>query len=963
MLRGEAGIGKTTLLDYVASAAGDCRVARVVGVESELELALAALHQLCAPMLDLVGRLPEPQQQALQVAFGHSGGTKLDMFVLGLAVLGLLAESAAEKPLVCLVDDAQWLDEASAQVLGFVARRLHAESAMIVFAVREPADDRLLTGLPGFALEGLSDRDAVVLLGDVVPGHLDRQVRDRIIAETGGNPLALLELARRGQDELLGGFALPATGWVSGDLHDTYVQRIERLPPPTRLLMLLAAADPTGDATLLWRAAQGLGLGPDAVAPAQAERLLEIGERVRFRHPLIRSAAYAAGSADDRRTVHRALADVLVSPAEAERRIWHRAAAAAGPDEEIAAELEETAMRAEARGGAAAAAALLERSVALTADPDVRAGRALTAAHAQVHVGAFDTALGLLAQAEADATEEMQRARVDLLRGQVDRAANNGCDAPVRLAGAALRLVPLDALLSRDTFLDAWGAAVVAGPLAYEGGDLETVSRAACAAFAKRDLDDPGSLLLVGLATHITEGTRTAAPILRRAVDAFLDDRLEPDQSLHWGVLAGNAALALWDYDAWEALTGRLADRARTAGALAPLANALNAYRVCLLWRGDVERARALGLEEEAVKQATGTRRASYGDLFLLAYQGHAAAAAPLLTAIASDAADRGEGLGQQIADRATALLHLGLGRYAEALAAAERAAAGNLGPFTGQALPDLVEAAVRGRALEPANVALQRLTEYAAVADSDWAAGLEARSRALVSAGDEAGRHYAQALEHLGRTRLRFELARTRLVHGEWLRRERRRSDARQELHVAFEEFSAMGADGFAERARHELLATGEKVRKRRPDTLYEMTPQEEHIARLAPSRPHQRRDRRRALHQRAHRRVAPAEGLRQARHHLAARAPRCPARSAAARVTAGATRRAWFHHGTRWRRPVRPRSGPRAASRRRDRSRRRSGTAGSCPAGRRSARGRGSRGWPAGATRPPRGRARRHP
>ena len=350
VLRGEAGIGKTTLLDYVASAASDCRVVRVVGVESELELALAALHQLCAPMLDLVERLPEPQQQALRVAFGHSGGTKSDRFVLGLAVLGLLAEAAAEKPLVCLVDDAQWLDEASVQVIGFVARRLNAESVLMVFAVREPADDRLLTGLPGLALGGLSDHDAVALLGDVVPGHLDRQVRDRIIAETRGNPLALLELGRRGHGELLGGFAMPASGWVAGDLHDNYIQRIEGLSPSTRMLMLLAAADPTGDATLLWRAAHGLGLGPDAVAPARAEQLLEIGDRVRFRHPLIRSAAYAAGSADDRRTVHRALADALVSPAEAERRIWHRAAAAAGPDEEIAAELEETAMGAEARG-------------------------------------------------------------------------------------------------------------------------------------------------------------------------------------------------------------------------------------------------------------------------------------------------------------------------------------------------------------------------------------------------------------------------------------------------------------------------------------------------------------------------------------------------------------------------------------------------------------------------------------
>lgn len=835
ILRGEPGVGKTALLDYLAGSASGCRLIRIAGVESELELSLAAVHQLCAPMLDLLESLPEPQQQVLRVAFRDAIGTTPDRFALGLAVLGLLAEATTERPLVCLVDDAQWLDQASAQVIGFVARRLAAEPVCVVFAVREAADTTLFAGLTTLKIEGLGDEDAAALLNDAMPGNLDAQVSNRIVAETRGNPLALLEVARRGRAELLGGFALPGTGPAAADLHQAFVRRIERLSAPTRLLMVLAAADPTGDATLLWRAAHALDLGPDAASEAEAEELLEVGAGVRFRHPLVRSAAYATASAEDRRAVHLALADATASPADDERRVWHLAAAADGPDEELASALEEAARRAEARGRVAAAAALLGRAVMLTAGPSTRAELAIAAAHAHLDAGAFDAARGLLAEAEADATEEIQRARVELIRGQVDRAANNGADAPVKLVGAARRLQPLDPPLARATFLDAWGAALVAGSVAHEGGDLLTVSRAAGSSILAGGDDRSENLLLAGLATLVTEGASLAAPTLRRAVDAYLDDEVGPDEWLHRGVLAANAALALWDYDAWDAVTARHVECARSAGALAPLANALNAHRVVLLWRGDVERMRVLGLEEEAAKQVTGTRRSSYGDLFLYAFQGHAAAAAPLIEAIEREATQRGEGLGRHIAHRATALLHLGVGRYAEALDAAARAAEGNLGPFTGQALPDLVEAAVRARAIDDAREGLRRLTEHAAVSGSDWAAGIEARCRALVSDGDEAERHYTEAIERLGGTRLRFESARTSLVYGEWLRRERRRADARAHLHKAFEAFSDMGADGFAERTRHELLATGEKVRKRRPDTLYDLTPQELQIARLA--------------------------------------------------------------------------------------------------------------------------------
>ncbi|MGW3512132.1 AAA family ATPase [Streptomyces sp. NPDC000994] len=833
VLRGEAGIGKTSLLEYLAERATGFRVAQVTGIESELELPFAALHQLCAPMFDLIEALPEPQQQALQVAFGHVSGAAPDKFVVGLAVLGLLAEAASKQPLVCLIDDAQWLDEASAQLLGFVARRLLAESVLMVFAVRELAAEKLLAGIPTLRLEGLADEDAAALLADAFPGRLDRRVRDRIIAETGGNPLALLELSGQGKAELMGGFALPAVG--SGTLHDHYVHRIRALPEATRRLLLLAAADPAGDATLLWRAAQSLGLQPDAATPAEEEHLLWVGSQVRFRHPLVRSAAYAAGSVDDRRTVHAALAAALDADTEPERQVWHLAAATTAPDDEVAAALADAAGRAESRGGVATTASFLQRSAVLTSDPGLRAERALAAARAHLDAGGYDAALTLLAGAEADAVGDLQRARVDLMRGLTERAARSGREAPVALLRAARRLEPLDLRLARDTYLDAWGASLVAGGLAYDDGDLTTVSNAARSARPAPDGPPPGDELLEGLATLVTDGTAAAAAGLRRAVTSFLGAEVSADDFLHWGVPVANAALSLWDFEAWDSVSTRHVELARSSGALAPLANALNAHRVVALWRGDVERARDLGDEEQRVKEVTGTRRASYGDLFLLAYQGHAAEAVPLLAAAADEATVRGEGLGLQITDRVAALLHLGLGHYSEATAAGIRAAKGNLGPFTAQALPDLVEAAVRSGATATAEEAMDRLTSYTDVPDSDWAAGLRARSRALLSHGEEAERWYTEAVERLDGTRLRFESARSRLLFGEWLRRGRRRAEARGHLKDAFEEFVAMGADGFAERARHELLATGEKVRRRTSDTLNDLTPQEDQIARMA--------------------------------------------------------------------------------------------------------------------------------
>ena len=837
VIRGEAGIGKTELMRYCARQASGCRLVQIAGVESEIQLPFAALHQLCAPMLGGLATLPEPQEHALRVAFGMATGTAPDLFMVGLAVLSLLADNAAARPLVCLVDDAQWLDEVSSQVLGFVGRRLLAESELFLFAVRETAEERMFPGLPVLTVEGLIDEDARALLTATVPGHLDERVRDRIVAETRGNPLGLLELARgMSEAELAGGFARPPVASLPSRLQDHYLQRVRALPGPTQQLMLLAAADPTGDATLLWRAAPSLGLGRDAAAAADAEQLLQIGSQVRFRHPLVRSAAYTAGSPQDRRAAHLTLAAVTDTQTDPDRRVWHLAAAATGPDEEVATALEQAAVKTQARAGLAAAAALLQRSVALTAEPGRRAGRALAAALANLHSGAFDTAAGLLAQAEADAVDDLQRARVEQLRGQIEWASVAGREAPVLLLRAAKRLESLHVGLARETYLHAWVASSVAGPLAGPGGLLPEVSRAARAAPQPAGAPQACDLLLDGLTRMVTQGHAAAEPTLRRAVNSFLGNQVSGEEWLQWGILAQMATVAVWDFDSWARMSTRHVELARASGALTSLSIALNGRGQVATQCGDFETATSLAAERDVVNEVTGIRLASTCDLLLAGYRGQPADAIPLFSATIEDSIARGEGFAVQLASWAAAVLHNGLGHYAKALAAAEPAAEEAYQPLSLQlVLPELIEAAVRTGRAEMAREALERLSAMTAIEGSDWAKGLEARSRALLSEGQDAEHRYAEAVERFGRTQLRPELGRAHLLYGEWLRRERRRGDARHQLHAAYDLFDLIGAEAFAGRARRELLATGEKVRRRQICTYTELTPQEEHIARLA--------------------------------------------------------------------------------------------------------------------------------
>jgi DNA-binding CsgD family transcriptional regulator len=832
VIRGEAGAGKTALLHYCARQAAGFRVARIAGVESEMELPFAGLHQLCAPMLDRIRALPQPQRAALGVALGLSSGAAPDRFLVAVAALGLLSEVAEERPLLCLVDDVMWLDAASRQVLGFVARRLVAESVAIVFAVRDPSDERELVSLPELALGGLGEEDARALLAAVIPGRLDERVRDRLVAETRGNPLAILELPRGlAATQLPGVFGAEDPDALTGRIEESFQRRLDALPGESRRLALVAAAEPLGDPLLMWRAAERLGIR--AAAAAETEGLLSLGERVTFLHPLVRSATYRAASPHERRAVHLALAEVTDAEVDADRRVWHLAAAAPGPDEEVAAELERSAGRAQARGGLAAAAAFLRRSLALTRDPARRVERALAAAQASLLAGAFAVALGLLSTAEAGAPDELQRARVDLLRGQIAFASGLGSDAPPLLLKAAKRLEPLDLDLARETYLNACGAAMYAGPAG--AADLLEAGRAASAlppAPAPRAVD----LLLDGLALLVTEGRAAAAPALRRAASAFAGDGASLDESLRWGWMATAASNALWDEDGLRAVCRRQVELARDAGALEQLPLCLVALAITTARSGDFAGAASLIAEVHEVTEATGTRIAPYPALLLVSLRGREVEASALIDATLRHAADWGQEIAATVAHWVAAILYNGLGRYDEALQAAQQAtsAAGDL--FAGMwALPELVEAAVRAGRADIASDALERLVETTRPAGTEFGLGMEARSRALLSEGDAAEVLYDEAIERLSRTRLSPELARAQLLYGEWLRREGRRVEAREQLRVAHGRLAEIGMDAFAERARRELLATGEKVRRRSAEMRDELTAQEEQIARLA--------------------------------------------------------------------------------------------------------------------------------
>jgi DNA-binding CsgD family transcriptional regulator/tetratricopeptide (TPR) repeat protein len=831
VLRGEAGIGKTALLEYLIASAPDATVVRAVGVQSDMELAFASLHQLCGPLLDRLEGLPAPQRQAMEIVFGLSAGDAPDRFLVGLAVLSLFAEAAEQRPLLCVVDDAQWLDQASALTLAFVARRLLAEPVAIVFAAREPGQE--LLHVSELEVAGVRNGDARALLSSAVRFKLDERVRDRIIAETRGNPLALLELPRGlTARQLAGGFGLVEAQGLTGRIEESFVRRVETLSDDARRLLLVAAAEPVGDPLLLLAAAERLGLALSAV-DMETDGLLALGERVTFRHPLVRSAVYRTATREQRREVHVALAEATDRSVDSDRRAWHLATAAAGPDESVAAALEQSAGRAQARGGLAAAAAFLHRSVVLSGDPKQRVRRALAAAQASLHAGMFEDALELLAIAEASTPDELQAAHVELLRGQIAFASGMGPAAPP-LLNAAQRLERLDPELARETYLDAWGAALFAGRMASSGSLVE-VSRAAKSAPRPTRPLRASDLLLDGLSTFATEGCAAAEPLLRRATAAFANEASPAQENFRWGWLTTIAAKIIWDEDGWRTVSARFLREGRDAGALARLPIDLTDWAFFATRCGDFDTAADAIAELEAITKATGTHLAPYAQLLLAAFRGQEDAL-PLIESTIRDAGTSGQELGALWAEWASAILFNGLARYDRALASAQRAAE-ETPPlqFSPWASAELVEAAVRSARPEIAAGALEPVMAATAPCNTDWGLGIQARCRALVSEGESAERLHREAIERLSRTRLRPEIARAHLLYGEWLRRENRRLDAREQLRSAHEMLVTIGMEGFAERARNELLATGEKVRKRTVETRDDLTAQERQIARLA--------------------------------------------------------------------------------------------------------------------------------
>ena len=829
VVHGAPGVGKSALLQYLESSATGMRGLHAVGAESEMELAFATLHQLCVPLLDRLTQLPTPQRDALETVFGMRAGNPPERFLVGLAVLSLLSDASEGGPVLCVIDDAQWMDRASTQVLAFVARRLLAESVALVFAARGRSQD--LLGLPELEIAGLGKDDAHALLDSATPSRLDHRIRDRIVAEAGGNPLALLELPReRSVTQLAGGFGLLHTESLPNRIEQSFLTRIEKLPAQSRLLLLIAAAEPVGDPALVWRAAERLGVTPATAFDEVADGLVSFDVRVTFRHPLVRSAVYRAAEDADRRAAHLALAEVTDPLGDPDRRAWHLASATAEPDEAVAAELERSADRTQARGGLAAAAAFRQRSVELTIDTSRRAERAVAAADASVRAGDLDAARRLIDVAELDAHSESLRARAQLVRGRIAHAAGFNHEAPPMLLDAARRLEPFDMELARETYLLAWGAAAWG---AADNASLEAISEAIKELAPREGIARPIDLVLEGCALLVTEGRGTAITTLRSAMSALVD--LPVPDLLKWGWAACGLSPAVWGEQVMIETYARAAEVVRTAGILTELPIYLASLGAATSLIGDFATATGIVAESEAIAAATGIPLAPYTTLILTAMQGKEAEASALITATIEQTGADGQLTGVTTAHWAASVLYNGLARYEEALSAAKASTRIAQLVVSVWVLPELIEAAVRAGEDKAARGALARLVDEAEAADTDWAQGILARCRALLAEGATADPLYREAIERLGRTLLRPELARAQLLYGEWLRRQSRRVDARQQLRTAYDMFVSIGMTAFAERARRELLASGEKVQKRAVETSSdELTPQERQIALL---------------------------------------------------------------------------------------------------------------------------------
>jgi DNA-binding CsgD family transcriptional regulator len=836
VLKGEAGAGKTALLSYAVDSAGDLDVIRLVGIESEARLGFAALHQLLVPYLGRLDSLPAPLGQALATAFGTRGGGPPDQFLVGLASLTLLSGAATARSLLCVVDDAQWLDQESAGVLAFVARRLHADAVGMLFAVREPSERHVtFDGLPSLRVPGLGPAEARQLLASATADKVSSEVSEQIIAQTSGNPLALIELGRElAPGQLTGEISLPEPLPLGRSLQARFLSQVRRLPDATQVLLLAAAADPTGDPALLWRAGRQLGFGTSAAGPAEVDELVTIGTRLAFRHPLVRSAIYHGATLADRQRVHQALAEATDPGSGGDLRAWHRSEAATEPDEAVSAELEQAAERARSRGGWAATGAYLTRSAALTPDPAERLRRVLAAAQAENTAGAAVRAQALLDSVADQLDDPRQRIAAQRIQGAIHYALMQPAKTASILLAAARQIAPLDVGQARDALLDALAASRVSGRLAVPGASGTDIALAARSMPPLRhSAGRIGDLLLDADAALLLDSHEAAAPQLRHAVATLQELPMDSADLLTWTGIGCWAAGALGDDDALYELSSRLEKQARAHSAVPALAIALLFTGVSELFAGALSRARALFTERDAIEETRGDS-CGVGEVLVLAWQGRVSETRARATAVARAAVEQGLGWKLVYLEYALAVLELGLGHYGEALAAAPHGYEENV-ILSAFALPDLIEAAARSGQPALARDALDRVASRAAASPTPLALGLLARSRALLADGPAAEALYQEAIAHLRQARGVSHLARAHLLYGEWLRRGKRRRDAREHLRAAHDMFEAIGAGAFAERARQELAATGQTARTRAPGHSAGLTPQELQVAVLA--------------------------------------------------------------------------------------------------------------------------------
>jgi DNA-binding NarL/FixJ family response regulator len=833
VLRGGPGVGMSTLLQYAVASAPDLRVCGIAGVESEISMEFGGLHQLLVPFLPRLDGLPPPQRSALRVAFGQEAGPPPERFLVGLAALTLLSQAAEEQPLLCIIDDAHWLDPESAQVLGFVARRLCADRVGFIAAVGEPAAQRVFEQLPTITVDGLPDAEARELLTSVAAGALNAQAVDRILADTRNNPLALVELGTEYTADQLSGRAVQPEPLPLGQrLQEHFLRQVRSLPPDAQAFALLAAADPGGDRARLWRAAVQAGIDPDAASAETAGAgVLEFpGNAVRFRHPLLRSAVYHGANAADRRQAHRAWSEAGLP----DLRVWHLAAAAVIPDEELAAELQDTAERAGTRGGYAARAALLRRSADLTPDDARRAEREVALAEARLMAGDPAGAQKILDGALPRPASVTACCRAQRLEGAIRFAQGNAAESARILASASNALVD-DDRMARDTMLLALQAAIWAGP-------AQTREIAAAARVFPRVPGASASvsdLLLEGYSARFTLGYEASIPPFRAAVTALLADDLDPAVGLRWFALGTAAAGSLWDDQATFDLSDRWEKMARTAGAFTtlPVALAFHALSDCQAGHfRDAEARWAEMAEILAVSRGPGVLGVnSHSNGLLLACRGHLTEARAAGLAQIHESSGRGQGGPADIGRYIVALADLFGGDYAAAMSYAQTVTEDDPAYTAEATLPELVEAAVRAGDYDAAATARKTLSERALAAGTPWALGLRARCEALQAEGADAEGYYLESISQLERCRMAVDLARTHLLYGQWLRRAKRRRDARHELRTAHDMFAAMGADRFGEQAAAELRATGERARARTPETAVDLTPQETRVADLA--------------------------------------------------------------------------------------------------------------------------------